>query len=103
MTSCKKRLYPTKNLGHETQAWYDRHREIHADMGVQVYTEIFKIADIIARQQYTPLCVHSHRKYNNGKMHLSSHYFVVSVDMTSYLIFYIQKYFDFSSPFIRTF
>jgi hypothetical protein len=28
------------NLGHETQAWYDKHREIHEVMGVQVISEI---------------------------------------------------------------
>jgi hypothetical protein len=38
--SLNKPLYPTINLGHEAHAWYDRHREFHAAMGVQVYTEM---------------------------------------------------------------
>jgi hypothetical protein len=28
------------NLGHETQAWNDRHREVHECMGVQVNSEM---------------------------------------------------------------
>jgi hypothetical protein len=31
------------NLGHETQAWYDRHMEIHEVMGVQVNSEMPKM------------------------------------------------------------
>jgi hypothetical protein len=31
------------NLGHETQAWYDRHREIHEVMGVRVNSEMPKM------------------------------------------------------------
>jgi hypothetical protein len=31
------------NLGHETQAWYDRHREIHEFMGEQVNLEMSKM------------------------------------------------------------
>jgi hypothetical protein len=30
-------------MGHETQAWHDRHREIHEVMGVQVNSEMPKI------------------------------------------------------------
>jgi hypothetical protein len=41
--SGKKCLYPTKDLGHEKQAWYDRHREIHATVGVQIYLEMPKM------------------------------------------------------------
>jgi hypothetical protein len=36
----QKLQYTTMNLGHETQAWYDRHREIHEVMGVRVNSEM---------------------------------------------------------------
>jgi hypothetical protein len=39
----KKHHYSTMNFGHETQAWYDRHRETHAVMGVQVYPKMSKM------------------------------------------------------------
>jgi hypothetical protein len=39
----KKHHYSTTNLGHGTHACYHRHKEIHAAMGVQVYTEISKM------------------------------------------------------------
>jgi hypothetical protein len=35
-------------MGHETQAWYDRYREIHEVMGVHVKSEMLKM--------WTPLC-----------------------------------------------
>jgi hypothetical protein len=35
--------YTTTNPGHETQAWYDRYREIHEVMGVQVNSEMPKM------------------------------------------------------------
>jgi hypothetical protein len=34
--AAKKLQYTTMNLGHETQVWYDRHREIHEVLGVQI-------------------------------------------------------------------
>jgi hypothetical protein len=33
----------TMNLGHEPQAWYDRHMEIHEVIGVQVNSEMPKM------------------------------------------------------------
>jgi hypothetical protein len=43
MSIHKKLQYPMMNLGHETQAWYDRHREIREAMGVQINPEIPKM------------------------------------------------------------
>jgi hypothetical protein len=43
------------NLGHETQEWYDRHREIHEVMGVQVNSEMPKM--------WTPLLNSGARHY----------------------------------------
>jgi hypothetical protein len=36
----QKLQYTTMNLGRETQAWHDRHREIHEVVGVQVNSEM---------------------------------------------------------------
>jgi hypothetical protein len=47
--------YTTTNLGHETQAWYDRQREIHEVMGVQVNSEMPKM--------WTPLLNSGARNY----------------------------------------
>jgi hypothetical protein len=43
------------NLGHETQAWYDRYRKIHEVMGVQVNSEMPKM--------WTPLLNSGTRHY----------------------------------------
>jgi hypothetical protein len=50
------------NLGHETQTWYDSHREIHEVMGVQVNPEMPKMWTPFVKQQRTSLCAQPHRR-----------------------------------------
>jgi hypothetical protein len=44
------------NLGHETQAWYDRYREIHEVMGVQVNSEIPKTWTPLETAAHVTMC-----------------------------------------------
>jgi hypothetical protein len=53
------------NVEHETQAWHDGYRDIHVDMGVQVYIEMPKMQTSL---RYSGVCNYAYHPIRNITM-----------------------------------